>query len=77
MTVSGLQHGEVREDGNFSFVRIFDAGHFIPIDKPDVALELFRRAIQGLDIATGVDLIGEDIPVPFPQDEPITREKRA
>ena len=45
--------GEVRQFGNLSFSRIYDAGHFVPYFQPNTAFEVFSRIIQGKDIATG------------------------
>jgi len=45
--------GQVRQAGNFSFVRIYNSGHFAPYYQPAAMLELWHRAIFGKDIATG------------------------
>ena len=45
--------GLVRQYGNFSFSRVFQAGHEIPAYQPETAYEIFRRALFNLDIATG------------------------
>lgn len=45
--------GEVRQYGNFSFIRVYEAGHEVPYYQPEAALEMFKRTILGLDIATG------------------------
>ncbi|KAK6379667.1 hypothetical protein LTS17_005739 [Exophiala oligosperma] len=45
--------GMVRQFGNFSFSRVFQAGHEVPAYKPETAYEIFRRALFNLDIATG------------------------
>lgn len=37
----------------FACSRIYDAGHEVPFYQPLVALELFTRSINGLDIETG------------------------
>lgn len=73
LTVDGAQRGVVREFGNLSFALVFDAGHLIPTYKPDVALEIFRRAIDDRDVATGLHAVGSDETVPFPPDTPIRR----
>ncbi|OIW35227.1 alpha/beta-hydrolase [Coniochaeta ligniaria NRRL 30616] len=70
LTVDGTDHGIIREYGNFSFVVVYDAGHMVPTDKPDVALEIFRRSISGLDIATGLEPISNQPTVPLTPDEP-------
>ncbi|KAL6241242.1 hypothetical protein RBB50_011921 [Rhinocladiella similis] len=45
--------GMVRQFGNFSFSRVFQAGHEVPAYQPETAYEIFRRALFNLDIATG------------------------
>ncbi|OCL10097.1 alpha/beta-hydrolase [Glonium stellatum] len=45
--------GQVRQYGNLSFSRVYEAGHEIPAYQPETAYEIFRRAILNLDIATG------------------------
>nr|POE47314.1 carboxypeptidase s1 like a [Quercus suber] len=45
--------GAVRQYGNLSFSRIYDAGHLIPYYQPETAFTVFTRIIQGDDIATG------------------------
>ena len=45
--------GMVRQHGNFSFTRVFQAGHEVPSYQPETAYEIFRRALFNLDIATG------------------------
>jgi len=72
LTVDDVDHGIVREYGNFSFAVVYDAGHMVPIDKPNVALEIFRRSIFGFDIATGTNVISNETAVPFIPDEPVT-----
>ncbi|KAL8664632.1 MAG: hypothetical protein Q9202_002902 [Teloschistes flavicans] len=52
-TVGGTEYGEVREYGNFSFTRIYEAGHEVPFYQPEASLELFRRVLGKVDIATG------------------------
>jgi hypothetical protein len=66
------QKGRVREYGNLSFVVVYDAGHFVPAEKPDVALELLKRAISGMDLATGLRPIS-NVTLPFPADTPVSR----
>jgi hypothetical protein len=48
--------GHVRQYGNLSFSRIFDAGHFVPYYQPEAAFIVFSRVIQGDDISTGHDI---------------------
>ncbi|KAL8952787.1 MAG: hypothetical protein Q9222_001334 [Ikaeria aurantiellina] len=51
--VDGTEYGEVREYGNFSFLRIYEAGHEVPFYQPLASLEFFRRVLEGRDIALG------------------------
>lgn len=50
--------GAVRQFGNLSFSRIYDAGHLLPFYQPETAFTVFTRIIQGTEISTGdiVDL---------------------
>ncbi|KAK2836891.1 hypothetical protein FQN49_006615 [Arthroderma sp. PD_2] len=51
--------GMVRQFGNLSFTRIYDAGHLIPAYQPETLFTLFSRVIQrSSDLSTGqqVDL---------------------
>lgn len=50
--------GAVRQYGNLSFSRIYDAGHQIPYYQPETAFAVFTRIIHGCDVSTGgeVDL---------------------
>ncbi|KAK4552518.1 hypothetical protein LTR86_010362 [Recurvomyces mirabilis] len=52
-TSDGTVHGVVKQAGNFSFVRVYDAGHSVPFYKPAVALDMFSRMLANTDIATG------------------------
>ncbi|KAI9685487.1 MAG: hypothetical protein M1820_010784 [Bogoriella megaspora] len=45
--------GQVRQYGNLSFSRVYEAGHEVPFYQPQTAYELFRRTMFNLDIATG------------------------
>ncbi|CAD6594526.1 MAG: hypothetical protein ASARMPREDX12_009293 [Alectoria sarmentosa] len=53
-TSDGIVHGQVKQSGAFSFVRIYESGHEVPFYQPEIALAIFERAIAGLDIATGL-----------------------
>jgi carboxypeptidase C (cathepsin A) len=46
-------HGQVKQAGTFSFVRVYESGHFVPFYQPEFALTMFSRAISRKDIATG------------------------
>lgn len=60
MVVDGVQYGETREYGNFSFTRIYEAGHEVPYYQPLASLALFNRTINMFDIATGETKITPD-----------------
>ncbi|KUJ22719.1 putative carboxypeptidase S1 [Mollisia scopiformis] len=51
--VDGTEYGEVRQFGNFSFLRVYEAGHEVPFYQPEASLEMFRRVLLGLDLADG------------------------
>lgn len=48
--------GQVRQYGNLSFSRIYDAGHAVPAYQPETAFTIFTRIIEGSDIGTGKDI---------------------
>ncbi|EME77302.1 uncharacterized protein MYCFIDRAFT_146616 [Pseudocercospora fijiensis CIRAD86] len=52
-TSDKVVHGQVKQSANFAYGRIYDSGHEVPFYQPLASLELFERAINGLDIATG------------------------
>ena len=52
-TSDDVVHGQVKQSGFFSFVRIYEAGHEVPFYQPLAALEMFERALKRVDIATG------------------------
>lgn len=45
--------GQVRQFGNLSFARVYQAGHEVPAYQPETAYEIFRRVMFNTDIATG------------------------
>ncbi|KAJ8069286.1 hypothetical protein OCU04_002947 [Sclerotinia nivalis] len=45
--------GVVRQFGNLSFSRIYDAGHSIPAYQPETAFQVFARIIMGTSVSTG------------------------
>ncbi|KAF3481026.1 carboxypeptidase S1 [Arthroderma uncinatum] len=53
--------GQVRQYGNLSFSRVYEAGHEVPSYQPDTALKIFHRALFNKDIATGT--IDTSVPV--------------
>ncbi|KAK8165630.1 Alpha/Beta hydrolase protein [Phyllosticta citrichinensis] len=58
--VDNTEYGAVRQYGNFSFLRIYNAGHLVPYYQPLASLEMFRRSIEGLDVATGIQMAGAE-----------------
>ncbi|KAK5150435.1 hypothetical protein LTS14_010125 [Recurvomyces mirabilis] len=56
-TSDDIIHGQAKQSGNFAFVRIYESGHEVPFYQPVVALEMFERAINGQDIATGKESV--------------------
>ncbi|KAI9927429.1 hypothetical protein MW887_003042 [Aspergillus wentii] len=58
-TSDGVVHGQVRQAGRFSFVRVYESGHEVPFYQPLLSLELFERVIGGKDVATGKVVVGD------------------
>jgi carboxypeptidase C (cathepsin A) len=48
--------GAVRQYGNLSFSRIYDAGHFVPYYQPETAFQVFARVLFGKDLSFGGDV---------------------
>lgn len=53
VTNSSYVGGVVRQYGNLSFSRIYDAGHLVPAYQPETAFTVFSRIIDGSDISMG------------------------
>lgn len=51
--VDGTEYGEVRQYGNFSFLRVYEAGHEVPYYQPVASLAMFNRTVFHYDVATG------------------------
>lgn len=45
--VNGKAVGEVQNYKQFTFLRVYDAGHMVPHDQPEVSLQLLNRWISG------------------------------
>ncbi|GAM84365.1 hypothetical protein ANO11243_023590 [Dothideomycetidae sp. 11243] len=60
MIVRGVEYGQVRQYGNLSFTRIYEAGHAMNIDQPIAAFAHFNRTINGFDVATGKVLVTDE-----------------
>ncbi|KAJ6788445.1 hypothetical protein PWT90_06555 [Aphanocladium album] len=43
----GKEYGQITHSGRFSFMRIYDAGHFVPGDQPQSSSDFFNRWISG------------------------------
>ncbi|KAK3682600.1 Alpha/Beta hydrolase protein [Podospora appendiculata] len=48
--------GVVRQFGNLSFSRIYQAGHFVPAYQPETAFQVFARIIMGTSVSTGASV---------------------
>ncbi|KAF7998771.1 hypothetical protein HF325_006836 [Metschnikowia pulcherrima] len=46
-TVNGTTAGEVKNHKNFTFLRVFGAGHMVPFDQPENALNMVNRWTAG------------------------------
>jgi carboxypeptidase C (cathepsin A) len=55
---NGTIGGMTRQAGNFSFTRVFQAGHSVPAYQPGIALDIFNRSIHHMDVATGKTSLG-------------------
>ena len=52
-TNKDYQGGLVRQHGNVSFSRVFEAGHGVTAYQPETVLQIFERSMFGKDVATG------------------------
>ncbi|KAL7622687.1 hypothetical protein AAE478_006365 [Parahypoxylon ruwenzoriense] len=55
--VDSTEYGESRQYGNFSFTRVYEAGHEVPYYQPKAALELFRRILGDLVVSDGSEKV--------------------
>lgn len=46
-TVDGVPAGEVKNADGLTFLRVYDAGHMVPYDQPEHALDMVNRWISG------------------------------
>ncbi|KAK7949319.1 uncharacterized protein PG986_010205 [Apiospora aurea] len=60
--------GMTRQVGNFSFTRVFQAGHEVPAYQPAGAYAVFMRAMFGRDVPTGKRHVSEDLVTAGPTD---------
>jgi len=61
LSSNGTTSGFVRQYGNFSFSRVFQAGHEVPWYQPEASLDIFMRALFNKDIATGLLPVFDDL----------------
>ncbi|THZ79123.1 alpha/beta-hydrolase [Aureobasidium pullulans] len=52
--------GLVRQFGNLSFTRVYQAGHLVPSYQPQAAYEIFMRSLFNRDVATGEIAVSAD-----------------
>lgn len=50
----------MREYGNFSFTRIYEAGHEVPYYQPVASLEHFKRVLDHRILADGSKIVTDD-----------------
>ncbi|KAL6806575.1 Alpha/Beta hydrolase protein [Trichoderma sp. SZMC 28013] len=53
VTNSSYNGGVVRQHGNVSFSRVFEAGHSVTAYQPETVYQIFQRSMFGKDVATG------------------------
>ncbi|KAH7635207.1 Alpha/Beta hydrolase protein [Sordaria sp. MPI-SDFR-AT-0083] len=53
INVNGREAGAVRQFGNLSFSRIYQAGHYVPAYQPETAFRVFERVISGTAVSNG------------------------
>ena len=63
---SGEVSGEVKNFQNFTFLKVHDAGHMVPTDQPESALDMIMEFIYTKKI-TGK-------PIPIPEVDPMPEE---
>lgn len=67
LTPEGIS-GMTRQLGNYSFTRVFQAGHEVPSYQPVAAYEIFMRATFNKDIPTGLLAVGDNFQTIGPKD---------
>ncbi|KAK4555472.1 hypothetical protein LTR86_007224 [Recurvomyces mirabilis] len=53
LVYGGVEYGEVRQYGNFSFARVYESGHEVPYYQPQGSLAIFNRSINHFNVADG------------------------
>jgi carboxypeptidase C (cathepsin A) len=67
LTTQGVK-GMTRQHGNYSFTRVFQAGHEVPSYQPEAAYEIFMRATFNRDVATGLLPVTSELATVGPSD---------
>lgn len=60
--------GMTRQLGNYSFSRVYQAGHEVPSYQPVTAYEIFMRATFNRDVATGLIPVTDELVTVGPRD---------
>ncbi|KAF6829341.1 carboxypeptidase s1 [Colletotrichum plurivorum] len=60
--------GMTRQFGNYSFSRVYQAGHEVPSYQPVTAYEIFMRATFNRDVATGLIPVTDELATEGPRD---------
>ena len=47
MIADDQEIGQVKSSGNLTFIRVYGAGHMVPLDQPEASLDFFNRWIYG------------------------------
>jgi carboxypeptidase C (cathepsin A) len=50
--VNGEPAGQLRQHKNFKFLRVYDAGHMVPMNQPVAALQMLREFANSGDLAS-------------------------
>ena len=57
LVYGGVEYGEVRQFGNFSFTRVYESGHEVPFYQPEGSFAVFNRSISLVNVADGTEVI--------------------
>jgi cathepsin A (carboxypeptidase C) len=49
-TIAGEVAGTIQAFNGFSYIRVFEAGHLVPMDAPEAALAILNYAIHGVPL---------------------------
>ncbi|KAI5777506.1 carboxypeptidase S1 [Geopyxis carbonaria] len=64
--------GQVRQHGNFSFTRLYQAGHLVPAYQPQAAYNVFERVLKRRSISTGKEVDLSSYSTVGPSDSNVT-----